>query len=247
MIANSAVPVHDEVGWGQRTFEVSCIAGASILLVLCSIHVFSSKFLWTWPMGFAIVVGALSADFISGMVHWICDTWFHDSLPFFGPRFLRPFRVHHVNPNDFLRRDFIDTNGDVSMLVIAVLLPALFIPLKTAAEVWLAAYVLAFSFVAWPTNQVHQWAHMPQPPRWVARLQSFGLILSRPAHRKHHIAPYATNYCIATGWLNRPLSSINFFARLEMLITRITGLQPRVDDSAYELRLESPTVRDSNS
>src|SRR6185295_11193322 len=156
MLANSAVPVHDEVGWGQRTFEVSCIAGASILLVLCSIRVISSKFLWTWPMGLAIVGGALSADFISGVVHWICDTWFQDSLPFFGRRFLRPFRVHHVNPNDFLRRDFIDTNGDVSMLVIAVLLPAMFIPLQSSSKLWLVVYLLAFSFVSWPTNQVHQ-------------------------------------------------------------------------------------------
>ncbi|SRR5258706_2233682 len=246
MISNSAFPVHDEVGWGQRTFEAGCIAGASILLALHCIRVISCKSLWTWPLGLAIIGGALSADFTSGMVHWFCDTWFHDSLPFFGRRFLRPFRVHHVNPNDFLRRDFIDTNGDVSMLVIVVLLCALLIPLKSAGELWLVVYLLAFSFVAWPTNQVHQWAHMPQPPRWIARLQRHGLILSRPAHLEHHVAPYATNYCIATGWLNRLLSEIRFFDRLEMLITRITGLQPREDDTAYPIGMASNTGRDTN-
>ncbi|HEV8145103.1 MAG TPA: fatty acid desaturase CarF family protein [Bryobacteraceae bacterium] len=192
-----------------------------------------------------MVAGALSADFVSGAVHWFCDTWFHDSLPYFGRRFLRPFRVHHVNPNDFLRRDFIDTNGDVSMLVIAVLLIAWFVPLESARQLWLVVYLLSFSLVSWPTNQVHQWAHMSKPPRWVARLQRLGLILSRPAHEQHHAAPYAMNYCIATGWLNRPLSAIKFFARLEILITRITGLQPRVDDATYMLRTESATGRDT--
>ncbi len=159
---------------------------------------------------------------------------FDDTLPVLGRRFLRPFRVHHVNPDDFLRRDFIDTNGDVSMLVITFLLSALFIPLETAGERWLVVYLLTFSFVAWPTNQVHQWAHRPQPPRLIGRLQELGILLSRPAHHEHHVAPYAKNYCIATGWLNRPLSAIHFFARLEILITRITGLQPREDDTAYD-------------
>jgi hypothetical protein len=234
MSANSAFPVHDEVGWGLRTFEVSCIAAAATLFFVHCMRFVSCKSSWTWPLALAVAAGALSADFTSGIVHWFCDTWFHDTLPFLGRRFLRPFRVHHVNPDDFLRRDFIDTNGDVSMLVIAFLLPAFFIPLETAAERWLAVYLLTFSFVAWPTNQVHQWAHRPQPPLLIARLQQLGLILSRPAHHEHHIAPYAKNYCIATGWLNRPLSAIHFFPRLEILITRITGLQPREDDTAYD-------------
>ncbi len=123
------------------------------------------------------------------------------------------------------------------MLVIAVLLTALLIPLETAGERWLVVYLVTFSLVGWPTNQIHQWAHRPQPPRWIARLQQLGLILSRPAHQEHHVAPYSKNYCIATGWLNRPLSAIHFFSRLETIITRITGLQPREDDTAYDKKI----------
>ena len=35
-----------------------------------------------------------------------------------GPRLLVPFRVHHVNPEDFLRRRFVDTNGEVAAITL---------------------------------------------------------------------------------------------------------------------------------
>ena len=66
-----------------------------------------------------------AADFGSGLVHWAADTWGRDDLPVIGRRLLVPFRVHHVNPDDFLRRRFVDTNGDVAFLAVPVLLGAL--------------------------------------------------------------------------------------------------------------------------
>ncbi len=45
--------------------------------------------------------------------------------------------------------------------------------------------------------------------------------------------PYNDFYCIAIGWLNRPLSAIRLFRRLEALITRLTRLQPREDDTKF--------------
>ena len=80
-----------------------------------------------------------------------------------GRRFLRPFRVHHVNPADFLTRDFIDCNGDVAMLNIPFLVAALALP-DTPTGMGVSLALLAFAAVSLPTNQVHQWAHMPSPP-----------------------------------------------------------------------------------
>jgi plasmanylethanolamine desaturase len=217
--------------------ETACILTAVALFAVHAVRFARSGSFWSWPFAAAILLGALSADFVSGMVHWFCDTWFEETMPFLGRRFLRPFRVHHVNPDDFLRRNFVDTNGDVSMLVIPILAAALLVPIDGALGRWIACYLFAFGLVVWPTNQVHQWAHMPAPPRQVAMLQRLGVILSRPAHRRHHVSPYATNYCIATGWMNRPLAAIDFFRRLEALITRTTGLEPRVDDSAFVMQV----------
>jgi hypothetical protein len=48
-----------------------------------------------------------------------------------GPRIVVPFRVHHLHPDDFLRRPFLDTNEDVAALAILPLLTGLWVPLET--------------------------------------------------------------------------------------------------------------------
>jgi ubiquitin-conjugating enzyme E2 variant len=237
-IANR-LPAHDEIGWRQHTWELSCIVTAAALLVWHVARLALAPSLLSWWLPLVIAAGMLSADFVSGMVHWTADTWFEETMPLLGRRFLRPFRVHHVNPDDFLRRNFIDTNGDVSMLCIPVLAATLWIPFDSVAGQTCAAYILAFCVAGVPTNQVHQWAHMPHPPRWVRWLQDRGIILSRAEHQRHHRHPYAMNYCIAIGWLNKPLTAIAFFRRLERLVTAVTGLQPRSDDTDFQAQVAS--------
>jgi ubiquitin-conjugating enzyme E2 variant len=218
-----SAPAHDEIGLGQRASELASMLAAAALIV----HHMTRLATPHWWFAVAIPAGAVFADLISGLVHWFADTWFEETMPVLGRRLLRPFRVHHVNPGDFLRRNFIDTNGDVSMVMLPLLLSIYILPAP------IAVFVLSACIVAWPTNQVHQWAHMPDPPRAVAWLQEKGILLSFEDHRKHHEAPYVDYYCIATGWLNRPLTRINFFRRLEAFITRTTGLEPRVDDTRF--------------
>jgi ubiquitin-conjugating enzyme E2 variant len=90
-----------------------------------------------------------------------------------------------------------------------------------------------FAAISLPTNQVHQWAHMPVPPPAVQWLQRHGIILSREDHASHHREPYVANYCIATGWCNRWLSAVGFFPSCERLITRVSGLEPRADERTF--------------
>jgi plasmanylethanolamine desaturase len=230
---SSPVPAHDEIGWGQLISEIASIVVAGALIGNLIKHLSAATFGWTWRVSAAVACGALFADFMSGVVHWFADTWFEETMPILGRRLLRPFRVHHINPDDFLRRNFIDTNGDVSMVLIPLLLAIYLIPLTGFGGYWCAVFLLSLCIVGWPTNQVHQWAHMPRPPRLVRWLQSAGLLLSHRDHRLHHDPPYIEYYCIATGWLNRPLTAIGFFRRLEALITRLTGLEPRKDDTHF--------------
>jgi plasmanylethanolamine desaturase len=197
--------------------------------------------LFSWWLPFVVLAAMGLADFVSGVVHWVADTWWSETMPILGQRFLRPFRVHHVNPDDFLRRDFIDCNGDVAMLTLPLLLSAFFIPLSGELSRLAAVAVVAFSAAALPTNQVHQWAHMRPPPRLICGLQRCGLLLSVRQHQRHHTTPYVMNYCIATGWCNRPLTAINFFSALEWAVSRCTGLQPRQDDRTFAAQLGGPT------
>ena len=233
--ATTNLPGHDAVGGVTRTLEALSLVAAVSLLAANIAHVFTGGLLLHWWSPLVVVGAALSADFVSGVVHWIADTWFSETMPVVGPRFLRPFRVHHLNPGDFLQRDVIDCNGDVALLNIPILVAALFLP-ETVAGGALSLALVSFAAVSLPTNQVHQWAHMPEPPRLIRWLQSCRIILSSEAHARHHAEPYVANYCIATGWCNRWLARIDFFPACERLVTQITGLEPRADEETFAER-----------
>ena len=191
---------------------------------------------WWWWAPLAFLSGMAAADFASGLVHWSADTWGRDDLPVIGRRLLVPFRLHHLDPDDFLRRRFLDTNGDVAFLAVPVFLGLFTVPLDTTWGGPVALFGFALCGVGMLTNQIHQWAHMPSPPRAIRALQDCGVILGRLEHRVHHDRPYDAHYCITTGWCNGPLDAIGFFRRLEGAITRVTGAQPRQDDRRYEER-----------
>jgi ubiquitin-conjugating enzyme E2 variant len=206
------------------------------LLLTNGFRLFTSGAVLQWWAPLAIGAAAVAADLTSGVVHWTADTWGSETMPVFGRRFLRPFRVHHVNPHDFLRRDPIDCNGDVAMLNIPVLAVALGTPLDLPSGAVTCVALVAFSAVSLPTNQVHQWAHMEHPPAVVRWMQLHGLVLSREAHAAHHAPPYVRNYCIATGWCNRWLAAHDVFERCERRISRLTGAIPRADEDAFAAR-----------
>src|SRR4029434_2596212 len=126
--ATSRLPGHDAVGGLTKVIEViSLIAAGERGGADCGHLVTARAPVHSWsPV--VIVAAGLAADLVSGLVHWTADTWFSETMPVLGRRFLRPFRVHHVNPDDFLRRDPIDCNGDVAMLNIPFLVLALVVP-----------------------------------------------------------------------------------------------------------------------
>ena len=238
------LPRHDESSLFREVYSTVSIAAAFGLLLWHAAQLVSSVGLSAWWLQLAVLGGMAAADLVSGLVHWTADTWGSEQMPILGRRLVHPFRVHHVNPDDFLRRRFIDTNGDVSMLAIPILLATAWVPLETWWGGMLRVFVVSFGAIGLLTNQVHQWAHMATPPRVIRVLQRCGILLSRPAHDRHHVSPYVENYCIATGWCNRPLSTIGFFRRLERVVTLLTGLQPRQDDKAFQANVEStPAAR----
>ncbi len=227
--------VHYELTRSQRLFSIASIAAAAALVVVLALRTGLRADLTPWWAPFACGLGILAADFGSGLVHWSADTWGSDDLPLVGHRLLVPFRVHHVNPDDFLRRSFIDVNGDVAFIGACVLAVLVSLPLTTSRDAVVAMFGLGFCGVGMLTNQIHQWAHMPSPPAVVRLLQDCGLILGRSGHAAHHARPYDASYCITTGWCNRPLEAIGFFRRAEWIVRRITGARPREDDVRYEV------------
>lgn len=220
-------------GYGKavRRFEIASIvvfAGAMTWLLLrLAPNAVEVPFL----AASAFMLGFVAADFVSGVVHWLADTWGSVDLPIIGPALIRPFREHHVDPKAITRHDFVETNGNNCFVCIApVALTAGLVPFESWTGVF--AGVLVFSLCLWIfcTNQFHKWSHLDDPPPAIAALQKLSLILPRDHHSVHHTAPYATYYCITVGWLNEPLHRLRFFRVLERMVSATTGLLPREDD-----------------
>jgi len=231
-----ALPAHYELTRSQFAFSAVSIAMAFALVGIAALRIGRAMDAWHWWIPLTVLAGLVAADFVSGIVHWTADTWFRDDCPIIGHRLLVPFRIHHINPDDFLRRRFVDTNGEVAFLAIPVLLGLGTVPLDRMWGEALALFGLAFCGMGSMTNQIHQWAHMPNPPRAVQRLQSARLLLGHAEHTRHHARPYDRRYCITTGWCNGLLDAVDFFRRMETMITRLTGAMPRQDDRRYERR-----------
>ncbi len=78
-------------------------------------------------------------------------------------------------PEDFARRSFVDTNGEVAAIALFVLASLLLIPLNHTWGAVGSLFGLTFCGVGMLTNQIHQWAHLdsvPTPVRWLQRART---------------------------------------------------------------------------
>ncbi len=188
---------------------------------------------WLGPVGVcAFVLAALLADLISGLVHWGCDTWGRVETPVLGKAFIRQFREHHVDPDEINRHDFVETNGTNAALAILPLAVtgslAFDLAHPTVVSWGLQIGGMGTAFFVTFTSQAHKWAHAPSVHPVVAWMQRHGLVLSRAHHDVHHLAPHEHNYAITGGWVDAVLERVGFFRRFEALITKLTGIPPRL-------------------
>jgi len=173
-------------------------------------------------LGFTAVTGYLIADFISGLVHWAGDTLGDESTPILGKNFVTPFRYHHIDPKDITRHDFIETNGNNCIVVLAPLASAyLLLPEETSFGFFSATLMGFVGLFIVATNQFHKWAHADAPPRLAVALQRCGLILSTDHHDVHHTRPHDKHYCITVGWMNPVLNRLRFFRAVEAVIAAV--------------------------
>jgi len=182
----------------------------------------------------AVIAGLFLADFISGVVHWSADTWGSTDWPIVGQSLIRSFREHHVDQKAITRHDFIETNGNNCLISLPILFSLYFVHLDSASKATLFFFVLTISLTSFIflTNQFHKWSHEDKVPDIIQWLQKSHLILPKNHHDYHHVFPYTSNYCITNGWMNPLLSRVHFFPRLESMITRLTGAEPRKNDLA---------------
>lgn len=227
MIEHTTPALDNSSGRAMRVFETACIAGSAALVATHAARFAQTPGLVPWHAALAVLLAIPAADFLSGFVHWAGDTWGRVTTRWVGPRFLVPFRYHHLRPRDMLKSPFVTTNGDSALVSCLILGAALLIPLPAAGVA--AVFVAAVGAWGLPTSQIHKWAHDPYPPRVARWLQGAGLILSPNRHARHHRYPFAGHYCITTGWCNPVLERLRFWRVLEWAVSRLTGLKARDD------------------
>ncbi len=176
-----------------------------------------------WMLPLAFIAGYVTADFASGVFHFLADNYGSTTKPFVGPVFIRPFREHHIDPKAITRHDFLEVNGANCAMSLPILLATYYLlPIgANPLTLFLGAYIGMFLFGIFLTNQFHSWAHVDEPPAIVQALQRSGLILGREHHQRHHTPPFNTYYCITSGWLNPLLARSRFFERLHEPLRRI--------------------------
>lgn len=182
----------------------------------------------------AFFASMVVADLISGIVHWLADTWGTVEIPILGPTLIKNFREHHSDPLALTRKGLVETNGDNCMILIPAQVGALFIPLAEGRVEWMFFYVFVLSFTFWimVTNQVHKWAHMkPEQVNFLVRLgQKTRIFLPYHEHQIHHTVPFESHYCITNGWMNGILARTGFYRKLEWIGWRVFGAIPREND-----------------
>ncbi|WP_426572036.1 fatty acid desaturase CarF family protein [Aquihabitans sp. McL0605] len=167
-------------------------------------------------LGMVLAAGAayLAADFLSGLVHALCDNLGSVETPVVGQKFIRSFREHHSDPLDMTRGDFVRVNADNFLVCLPVLIPVL-LWVDVDEHLFAATFVLALTGLVIVTNQIHKWAHIARigepVPASVGWLQRRGVILSPEHHDIHHTPPHESHYCITSGVTNPFLTRIGFW------------------------------------
>ena len=183
---------------------MSCIARAEYSILTLAGLSFSGALL-------IFCVGWMFADVFSGVVHYLADQILSPTLYFFGPRFVVPFREHHDEPHGLLKHSFFERSGN--NCAVSALLPSLIIlhffisdPLGEAsiptALAWYCCLYgtgLTIALLTAFTNEFHAWAHREHNPKWIMRLQTWGIVLPPSHHDQHHSGNLDSHYCITSG------------------------------------------------
>lgn len=174
----------------------------------------------------ALPVAFYLADILTGMIHWVCDSFGSERTPLWGALLVGPFRRHHRDPLAITRISLVENLGASA---IAGSLALLFIRPAPGDHGFLWHFWMWFLVFGVVSNLFHRWAHWPRRarPRWMVALQTHRLLLSPQAHLAHHRRPHRVNYCILSGWGNALTNRVPW-ERLEGWLSRL-GIRTNFD------------------
>jgi hypothetical protein len=177
---------------------------------------------WLVPL----VPALLLADFLSGLVHWLEDSYGDPEMPIIGKYVIAPNVLHHFEPRAFTQSPLGRRNRSLWVLVALIMV-----------GIWLAGALTPFwvwvGFFGAISNEVHVWAH--RTPRengpLITALQRWHVVQGPRHHAVHHTDPKRETFCVITELVNPVLDGTKFFRKVESAIQLLTGVSPRPDAS----------------
>lgn len=165
-----------------------------------------------------ILLCIIIADFITGLVHFLEDTYGLPTWPLIGKQVIEPNIDHHLNPSVIGRMtNFISRNYQT-------VIPSAIVGFVLAH--YECYYTLFIILLASFGNEIHAWNHRSKNHPIIQFLQNTCIVQTRRNHLRHHIAPYDKYFCTLTNFTNEVLECINFWRWLEWAIA-ICGVNPK--------------------
>lgn len=166
----------------------------------------------------AVALALVVADFLSGLVHFLCDNFGSPETPVLGQKFIKAFREHHDDPAAMTHGDFVEVNADNLFVCLPVLLPGV-VWFNVSGHLYVAVFLAMLAVFIAVTNEVHKWAHSAPIPPFMRGLQATRLVLRPGHHQVHHDPPHDANYCITSGVLNPLLTRVRFWHALQRVLS----------------------------
>ncbi len=156
------------------------------------------------------------ADFFTGIIHWWEDTYGNPSWPIIGKHIIKPNLDHHRNPRLLLKGSYWNRiNTSVYAACVIILL------------CWLCGWhswrmIVCVLFCS-QGNEIHAMGHRSDAENGsiICFLQRMGIIQRRKTHGWHHKAPYDTNFCVMTEFVNPLLNVLGFWNGLEWCVRKL--------------------------
>ena len=184
---------------------MNAIIGATMLLKLIG--------------GFFVCLWA--ADFVTGLAHWLEDTYCLENYPLIGSFICEPNIEHHIDPQLMVREGTFFSRNLLQWGLCG----------GTYVLLWLLGLggVFTFTILLFASfgNEIHRWNHMSKTSGFVTFMKDSGLIQVQKQHSLHHKQPHNQYYCVMTSLLNAILERVNFWRKLEWVVEVITGIAPK--------------------
>lgn len=216
-----------------------CVAANIVVISCCAFYLFryfAAAGLGCTSLLAAGLLGYFLADFSTGVVHWVIDTWLDERAMGRG---IAITREHHIYP------DHVDGYGLLEYASLGSAPSAVVFGAAVAVTALFPVSALTYTLmILWLINSVcllfaisfHNLAHRPARSAIMRLAQRLHLVCP-PAHHWAHHHNHTIHYCVVNGWANYLCDGLDLWRGLERLIETITGRVPRADEAEWQRRL----------